>query len=125
MAPLVGSTVPRVFTPPLRELTPETSWGFDVVWFAREILRQPLSPWQEWLAIHGLELMDQDKVKELYPDDPAVWDEEIPRFKTILVLVARQNGKTHFAKTLIKWALFRKRLKYILGAAQTKNDAYE
>ncbi|MFR9904456.1 hypothetical protein ACL1GF_15160, partial [Corynebacterium striatum] len=84
-----------------------------------------LSPWQEWLAIHGLELMDQDKVKELYPDDPAVWDEEIPRFKTILVLVARQNGKTHFAKTLIKWALFRKRLKYILGAAQTKNDAYE
>ncbi|ATZ08316.1 terminase [Corynebacterium striatum] len=125
MATLVGSTVPRVFTPPLRELTPETSWGFDVVWFAREILRQPLSPWQEWLAIHGLELMGQGKVKELYPDDPAVWDEEIPRFKTILVLVARQNGKTHFAKTLIKWALFRKRLKYILGAAQTKNDAYE
>ncbi|MFR9987593.1 hypothetical protein ACL1EE_14835, partial [Corynebacterium striatum] len=39
--------------------------------------------------------------------------------------MARQNGKTHFAKTLIKWALFRKRLKYILGAAQTKNDAYE
>ena len=98
---LVGSTEPRVYTPPLRELTPETSWGFDVVWFARKILREPLTPWQEWLAIHSLELLEDGT----------------PRFKTIVLLVARQNGKTHFAKVLIKWALFRKRLKFVLGNA--------
>lgn len=122
---VIGSTEPRVFTPPLRELTPETSWGFDVVWFAREVLRQPLTPWQEWLSIHALELLPPDRVKALYPAAPVMWSEEILRFKTILVLVARQNGKTHWSKVLIKWALFRKRLPYILGAAQTKNDAYE
>lgn len=122
---VVGSREPRVFTPPLRELTPETSWGFDVVWFARTVLREPLTGWQEWLAVHALELLPPDRVKALYPDEPELWDREIPRFKTVLVMVARQNGKTHWAKVLIKWALFRKRLPYILGAAQTKNDAYE
>lgn len=122
---LVGSTVPRVFTPPLRDLTEETSWGFDVIWFAREILREPLTQWQEWLSVHALELLPPELVRGMYPDHPELWDEEIPRFKTILVLVARQNGKTHWAKVLIKWALFRKRLPYVLGAAQTKNDAFE
>ena len=34
---LRGSTEPRVFTPPLRELTPETSLGFACIDFAREI----------------------------------------------------------------------------------------
>lgn len=127
---VIGSPVPRVFTPPLRELVdgPEgvrTSWGFDVVWFAREILGEPLTPWQEWLAIHSLELLPPERVKALYPTSPELWSAEVPRFKTVLVLVARQNGKTHWAKVLIKWALFRKRLPYILGAAQTKNDAFE
>lgn len=122
---LEGSTEPRVFTPPLRDLTAATSWGFDVAWFAREVLGEPLTLWQEWLAIHALELLPPERVRALYPTQPEVWDEEIPRFKTVLVLVARQNGKTHWAKVLIKWALFRKRLPYILGAAQTKNDAFE
>ena len=66
---LLGSTEPRLFTPPLRELTEETSWGFDVIWFARQILKKPLSPWQEWLAIHALELLDDGT----------------PRFKTCLL----------------------------------------
>ena len=123
--PKKGKAVPRVYTPPLRELTPETSWGFDLIWFAREIEGVPFTPWQEWLAIHSLELMPRERVMEMYPDMPELWDQEMPRFKTILVMVARQNGKTHFVKTLIKWALFRKRLQYILGAAQSKNDAYE
>lgn len=122
---LVGSTEPRVYTPPLRELTPETSWGFDLIWFAREILGEPFTPWQEWLSIHGLELLPPDRVQSMYPNEPGLWDEEVLRFKTILVMIGRQNGKTHWAKVLIKWALFRKRLKYILGAAQTKNDAFE
>lgn len=122
---LVGSTEPRIFTPPLRELTPDTSWGFDVIWFAREVLGEPLTPWQEWLSIHALELLPPERVKAMYPDIPDLWSAEVLRFKTILVMVGRQNGKTHWAKVLIKWALFRKRLPYILGAAQTKNDAFE
>lgn len=122
---VIGATTPRLFTPPLRELTEETSWGFDVIWFAREVLREPLTEWQEWLSIHALELLPPDRIKATYPDQPELWDEEMLRFKTILVLVARQNGKTHWAKVILKWALFRKRLPYILGAAQTKNDAFE
>lgn len=122
---LVGSTEPRVYTPPLRELTPDTSWGFDVIWFAREVLGEPLTPWQEWLSIHALELLPPERVKAMYPSMPEMWSAEVLRFKTILVMVGRQNGKTHWAKVLIKWALFRKRLPYILGAAQTKNDAFE
>ncbi|WP_211440119.1 terminase large subunit [Corynebacterium glutamicum] len=125
MVELVGSATPRIFTPPLRELTPETSWGFDVIWFAREILKEPLTPWQEWFAIHSLELMPPEMVRQIYPRHPEVWEQEILRFKTILLLIARQNGKTHMAKVMIKWALFRKRLRRILGAAQTKNDAKE
>lgn len=135
---VVGSTEPRVFTPPLRELTPDTSWGYDVAWFAEHILGEPLTEWQQWLAIHALEILpldqalalqedeaSRDAVRDLYDDRLEPWQRGIPRFKTILVLVARQNGKTHWAKALLKWALFRKRLPYILGAAQTKNDAHE
>lgn len=123
MGAVVGSTVPRVFTPPLRELTSETSWGPDIIWFAREVLQEPLTAWQEWFVTHAFELLPPEKVKAMYPDQPQVWDRDIPRFKNIVILIARQNGKTHVAKVVIKWALFRKRLPRIMGAAQTKNDA--
>lgn len=125
MVGLYGCTQPRLFTPPLRELTPETSWGFDVIWFAREILKEPLTPWQEWCVIHMLELLPKDRIPVLFPDAKPRWGQEVLRFRTVLVLVARQNGKTHLAKTLIKWGLFRKRLDHIVGAAQTKKDAFE
>lgn len=79
-----GSTVPRIFTPPLRELTPQTSRGFEFIAFCREILGITLYPWQEWLAIHALEL----NLDGTY------------RYRRILVLVARQNGKTLFCACL-------------------------
>lgn len=127
---VVGSKTPRVFTPPLRDLVDgpkgvRTTLGFDLIWFAREIVGMPLTPWQEWLAIHALELLSREQVVELYPDEPDKWDEEVPRFKTILVMVARQNGKTHWAKMLLIWALFRHRVNMVLGAAQTKMDAHD
>lgn len=125
MAVLLGCETPRIFTPPLRELTPETSWGFDIIWFAREILREPLTPWQEWFVIHAFELMPVEMVKAMYPQQKEAWSLDVPRFKTVLLLIARQNGKTHVAKVVIKWALFRKRMRRVLGAAQTKNDAKE
>jgi phage terminase large subunit-like protein len=85
-----GSTEPRIYTPPLRPLTPETSLGFEVVDFAREVLGVTLYPWQEWLLIHALELREDGRY----------------RFRRIIVLVARQNGKTTLALVLTAWWLF-------------------
>lgn len=51
-----GYAEPRIWTKPLRELTPETSLGFEVIDYAREVLHVELRPWQKWLLIHALEL---------------------------------------------------------------------
>ncbi len=87
---LVGATVPRLWTKPLRELTPETSLGFEVIEFARDFLGITLRPWQEWLLIHALELKEDGTY----------------RFRRVIVLVARQNGKTLLASILAAWWLF-------------------
>jgi hypothetical protein len=89
-AKLLGRTEPRVWTKPLRELTPETSRGFEVIEFALVILGVVLYPWQKWLLIHALEIM---------PDGQY-------RFKRVVVLVARQQGKTTLASVLGAWWLF-------------------
>lgn len=101
----LGRTEPRLWTPPLRELTPETSYGFDVVDFARDTLRHPLDPWQHWLAIHGGEMLPDGR----------------PRFRIILVLVARQNGKTELLVVLSLFWQFVEAWPMILGTS-TKLD---
>ena len=45
---LQGKTEPRLWTRPLRELTPETSLGFECIEFSEKILGRPLHPWQKW-----------------------------------------------------------------------------
>jgi hypothetical protein len=85
-----GRTEARVFTLPLRDLNENTSYGFRVIRFARDVLKEPLDPWQEWLVIHAGELLEDGR----------------PRFRRVLVLVARQNGKTHLAKVLNLFWLF-------------------
>lgn len=87
---LLGRAEPRLFTPPARQLTRRTTKGFEVIDFARDLLGQPLFPWQEWLVTHAL---------ELNPDDTF-------RFRVIVVLVARQNGKTEVVKVVSLWRLF-------------------
>lgn len=86
---LRGSIEPRLWTPPLRELNPCTSYGFRLNEFAVSI-GQPFDPWQEWLSIH---------IGELLPDGR-------PRFRTVLILVSRQNGKTRFLRVWTLWNLF-------------------
>ena len=44
MAKQFGRTEPRLWTKPLRELTPETSLGFQVIAFAAEVLGVTLYP---------------------------------------------------------------------------------
>ncbi len=106
---LLGHTEPRIFTPPLRPLTPETSLGFAVIDFAA-LLEVPLYPWQEWLLIHAL---------ELHPSEDRF------RFRTVLVLVARQNGKTYLGMLLGLFALYVLRLALVLGTAQDLDLAEE
>ena len=85
-----GRTEPRLWTKPLRELTPDTSLGFEVIDYARQILHIELYPWQQWLLIHALELLE---------------DGITYRYRRIIVLVGRQNGKTLVASVLASWWL--------------------
>lgn len=101
---IYGHTEPRIFTPPLRELTPETSYGFKVIRFAEHVLKYPLDPWQQWLVIHMGELLEDNKT---------------PRFQKVLVIVGRQNGKTELLKVLTLYWMFVERWSEILGVSTT------
>lgn len=86
---LRGNTRPRLYTPPLRRLTRRTTRGFEVAEFA-DIIGEPLLPWQDWLAKHALELL---------PDGTF-------RFRVVVVLVARQNGKSNLKRIVSLWRMF-------------------
>lgn len=112
-----GVTLPRIFTPPLRPLTKETSNGFAVIAFAEIMLHVHLYPWQQWLLVHALELLEDGSY----------------RFRKVIVLVARQNGKTTLMGVLAAWWLFVDSNKHpdrvppvkflVVGAAQTLDNA--
>lgn len=59
-----------------------------------------LLEWQRWLLIHALELL---------PGPGAVF-----RFRTVLLLVARQNGKSTVLTALILWRLFQDGARMVL-----------
>lgn len=107
--PLTGCPVPRLWTRPLRRLTRTTTRGYEVIDFARNVLGEPLLPWQEWLVIHALELL---------PDSTF-------RFRTVIAMVARQNGKTSLSRTLALWRLYVDGARLVLGAAQDVSIARE
>lgn len=107
--PLFGHTQPRLFTPPLRELTRETSYGFAVIDFARHVLGEPLDPWEEWAVIHAGELLPDGR----------------PRFRQLLILVARQNGKTHLLKVLALFWLFVEQWPLTVGMSTNLDYARE
>ena len=111
----LGNTEPRIFTPPLRPLdprSPETErWtmGYDVIDFARDVLDMPLLPWQAWFMVHALELLEDGSF----------------RFKTIVLLVARQNGKSTISLVLGLFALYVLQWQTVLGVAQDLDTAEE
>lgn len=110
---LVGHEVPRVFTPPKRELTPETSLGYDVIRFATDVLGVTLLPWERWLLIHALEILG---------DFDGEWH---LRFRTVVVLVARQNGKTLVTTVLTLYFLYMLMAPLVMGVAQELDQAEE
>lgn len=108
-----GITTPRVWTPPLRELTPETSLGFMVIEFARDVLHVNLVPWQEWLFIHALEIVG---------DFNGDWRF---RFRKIVVMVARQQGKTLMSVILSAFFLYVLQVALVLGTSLDLSKAEE
>ena len=64
-------------------------------------------PWQRWLLIHALELL----VDGTY------------RFRTVIVLVARQNGKTLVMLVLALWHVFALESRTVIGTAQDLANA--
>ena len=105
---LLGKTAPRLWTPPLRKLSRATSHGYSVIDFA-ETIGEPLLPWQKWLAVHAMEV------------DPSGFY----RFRVILVLVGRQNGKSSVKRTISLWRLHVDSARLVLGVAQDVSLARE
>ena len=111
MSKLLGYEQPRIYTPPLRELTPDTTLGYEVIAFAESVLGMKLHPWQKWLFIHALEIIDLDD---------GSW---VLRFRTVVVLVGRQNGKTTMGAVLSLFFLYALRSGLIIGTAQDLEQA--
>lgn len=104
-----GSELPRIWTPEQRKLTPRTSRGFECIQFAEDVLELELYPWQKWLLIHALETL---------PDGTF-------RFRTVVLLVARQNGKSTLMQVLSLWRMFVDGAPLVIGTAQNLDIAEE
>jgi hypothetical protein len=107
-----GVAEPRIFTSSWqgRTLTPENSLGFAFIDWCIDVLKWTPLPWQQWLAIHAL---------ELHPEDPKRF-----RFRRLLVLVGRQSGKTTFAAALSLWKIVNDpSCELALGSAQVLGTA--
>lgn len=107
---ILGSTLPRIFPEPLVTGAPgecgcgcahtrQSTYGFAVADFAEYVIRMPLDPWQRWLVIHAGELLPDGR----------------PRFKKLLIIIARQNGKTFLLMILTLYWLFVERWKLVVG----------
>jgi len=90
-------------------LNSKTSKGFEAVKFSEDVLKFPLLPWQRWLFIHMLELT---------PDGSF-------RFRTVLTLIARQNGKTKCLMVLALYFMYMGHAQLVLGAAQSLDISRE
>lgn len=106
-----GKTEPRLWTPPLRKLTRETTLGYIFCDFW-ESFGVELLPWQKWLAIHLLEIVDEGDGWRF-------------RFRYVLVLISRQNGKTFFEVLLVIFFLYGLKVHLVLGTAQNLDTAVE
>lgn len=73
--------------------------------FGRDVVHRPLDPWQEWLVVHAGEMLPDGR----------------PRFRIVLVLVSRQNGKTELLVILSLYWQFVVAVPLILGTS-TKLD---
>lgn len=68
-----------------------------------------LMPWQKWFLIHVLELRDDNNL----------------RFRTVVLLMARQNGKSTISQVLALWFMYVYARPLIIGTAQDLDVAEE
>jgi phage terminase large subunit-like protein len=101
---LIGSTEPRIHTPLLKG----KSKSQEVADLAEKI-GLPLIPWQRWVLDDLLTIDENDAFIK----------------KTALILVSRQNGKTHLARMLILAHLFLWGTKNVLGMSSNRNMALD
>lgn len=105
MSELLGSRLPRVCSP----ARPGTGTrGPELIAFAAS-LGVVFLPWQEELANRALEV-----------DDAGAW-----RYRTVVVLVGRQSGKTTFCKVLALWRMLEQPGALVVGAAQSLDISRE
>lgn len=93
---ILGAREPRISTPPLRELTAATSLGFEAIDMWRTVFGRDLMPFQEEALIRGLELAPGSSTGDEFPR---------LRFKTLIILIARQNGKTYLMTARALWRM--------------------
>ena len=103
-----GKTSPRLWPRPLRPLTPATSHGYAVIAFAYSIGIE-LLPWQRWILVHALEILPSGRY----------------RFRNVIVIVARQNGKTTLLKVLALWFMLHGGARMVLGTSTNLEYARE
>lgn len=108
---IYGEEVPRVWTKPLRKLTEKTTLGYLFIRFCDEIGIE-LLPWQKWLAIHALEIVDEHNAWRF-------------RYRYVVILISRQNGKTFFEVCLNLFFLYGLKSHLVLGTAQNLDTAVE
>lgn len=106
-----GKTEPRIWTKPLQELTPENTLGYAFCDFC-DMIGVDLLPWQKWLAVHALEIVHQGEQWQF-------------RYRYVIIIIARQNGKTFFEVMLNLFFLFGLKSHLILGTAQNLDTAIE
>jgi phage terminase large subunit-like protein len=102
--PLLGSTKPRIQTPPLKG----ASRIAEVVDLAKKI-GMPLLPWQEYVLEDMLKVDTQGNFQR----------------KSNLLLCARQVGKTHLARMRILAGLFLFKEKNIIAMSSNRNMALD
>lgn len=109
----MGVTQARIFTPQLRDLTEETSLGYACIEYARAMLGKKLYPWQEWALIHALEIVgDLDRGWKF-------------RFRTVLFLISRQNGKTVLSEVIASFFLNVLQVSSVFGTSLSLDKAEE
>lgn len=110
---MMGKTEPRIFTPPARKLTPDTSLGFAAIEYAKTILRMDLYPWQEWALVHNLEITGD------------LSEEWRFRYRIVFDMVSRQNGKTELSKVIASFFLNVLGVEAIFGTSLSMDKAEE
>ena len=108
-----GVTTPRIYTKPLRKLTPKTSLGYAAIEYAQTVLGMQLYPWQEWALIHMLEIVGSLKKEWRF------------RFRIIVLMVGRQNGKTALSKVIASFFMNVLGVESVFGTSLSLDKAEE